>query len=154
MPYYDYTCKQCLDTETRLVAYDDRELSTACECGYMKEYVFPMGFSLQIFEPRHDDGLGCDVSGPRERKQIMKSLGLQEAGDPVGGTRQMDEKHMVKIGAPTGVKYSDMQRMRERGRIDKENTIVHMQNKDGSETSLRHGDTGKDVKKSIKTVTN
>ena len=153
MPRYDYICKQCLDSVTRYVDYEDREESTGCECGGMKEYVFPTGISFQVFEPRHDEGLGCDVSGPRERSQIMKSMGLQEAGDPVGGARPMDGKHMLKIDAPKGVKHSDLQRMREQGQKDKEDAVVHFQNKDGSEKSLRHGDKGKDIKKSIKTVT-
>ena len=112
MPRYDYKCGTCGSGSTEFVRYEDRKKDRKCECGCGNKatYQFPMGAALgvQILEPYYDEALGCDIHGPRHKRQVMKSQGVQEAGDPVGGARNFDKHapHHVKPLPPQGVEYA------------------------------------------------
>lgn len=94
MPFYDYECKRCgTVVKDHQVAMEDRDKPQfTCNCdgtpnGQPMERMFPveaaMGF--QPFEPYYDEGLGFNVHGREERKEIMAALGLQEAGGSEAG---------------------------------------------------------------------
>jgi len=157
MPKYDYVCTECgaVAEFNKPVKDDEYKNNVFCgACGDEEatmEWQWPINANVHVvcWETHHDTGLGCDVSGPNERKQIMKSLNLVEAGDPSGGLRNYDEKCSIGRTAPTGVKHSDNQRRTEQGRIEQENAIAHVQTESGGERVIRHGDQKFDKKKSI-----
>lgn len=108
MPRYDYRCNTCGKTVERSVSYDARAIPYPCDCGGVQEYCFPMSAidGYQPFEPMYVEPLGCDVSGRRELRQILKDQGLQEAGDKVGGARNWDPKaNNIMPQAPRGESY-------------------------------------------------
>jgi hypothetical protein len=167
MAKYDYKCKDCGDITERSksVKSDDYKNSIQCYlCGGEAEWQYPISsFNLVVVGspyvggspaqvkgyPYHDEGLGCDISGPRERNQVMKSLGVTEAGDKVSGARKFEEGNAVGKSELKGVSHSDNQRSHERGRIAKENALIHAQLAGGGEKTMRHGDQKFDKKKSI-----
>lgn len=77
------------------------------------------------FEPHHDEGLGVVVRGRRERKEIMKGMGLVEAGDPVKGSRNLDANAQVGKQPSDGFTYSDLQRVRENERKHRDTASVN-----------------------------
>lgn len=94
MPRYDYKCTGCnsVKEEHRSVDEDHRAPGVCDQCGKVTEFIFPLGgFALWTFEPYYDEALDMDVHSRGEKKQILKSLGLQEAGDKVGGARNFDK---------------------------------------------------------------
>jgi putative FmdB family regulatory protein len=156
MPKYDYICNACKSVKEfwKTVKDDGYKKSVDCpRCGGKEtmEWQYPISSNISVISwtTQHDIGLGCDVSGPRERKQIMDSLGLVEAGDPEGGSRNFKEKGSVGRTAPTGVRHADNQRRTEKGRKEQENTVAFSQTKSGGERAIRHGDQKFDSKKSI-----
>ena len=105
MPTYDYKCIVCDNVTTiRDVLYEHRMTQRLCsECSGTQTYVFPLEAGIVVHESHFDEGLGCDIGGDRERKQVMKALGLEEAGDAVGGARNEEGKG-EGIYAPQGIK--------------------------------------------------
>lgn len=97
----------------------------------------------------YDEGLGCDVSGERERRQIMGSQGVRESGDAVGGARNVLST-AVGRQAPKGVRYSDIQYKADRAEKIRQNTVVAFRNNDGTERTTRHEDNSSDTKKAFK----
>ena len=110
MPRYDYKCCSCGSVSTEFVRYEDRAKDKACKCGSPSKYEFPVGAALgvRVMEPYYDEGLGCDIHGPRHKAQIMRSQGVQEAGDTVHGARNFDKDapHHVKPLPPQGIEYA------------------------------------------------
>ena len=154
MPNYDYKCGMCGDTHEVLVKYEDRFCKRPCiYCAGMCEYVFPYQAlnGYQETEAYFDEGLGVDVNGKREQRQIMQGQGVIEAGDKQGGGREWDKDHInaIKMQKPKGITYSDIQRREEKARIMKENTIVTAMQGDGREVAHRVGDNESDTRKSI-----
>lgn len=157
MPKYDYKCSECGDVSEEIGRIKDDEYKKSKDCDSCggkktKEWQWPLESRVGVicWTGGYDPALGCDVSGPRERSQIMKSLGLIEAGDPVGGARNLDEKKAVGLMKPQGIKHSDNQRAYERGLKAREDALVTTINKDGSERVHRHGDLKFDPKKTLK----
>ena len=151
MPSYDYKCGKCAYIEVHLVGYDSRKHMRLCsQCGSQSEYQFPLraikGF--QPFETYHDEGLGVDISGRRERRQVMNALGLQEAGDSVGGSRNYIGGGQG-IGRPTGKRLSQEQYKQDAARRARDNKTIATVNRDGSETIHRVGDLSTDHRKSV-----
>lgn len=110
MPRWTWKCNQCKHEEDRFVPLREREMAYACEaCGGTTERLFSRESALNFmpFEPYYDEGLGCDVNGRREKRQIMADMGVQEAGDAKGGARNFDTKAPYIIGKsrPRGDKY-------------------------------------------------
>ena len=115
-------------------------------------YQFPVeamrGF--QPFESYHDEGLGVDVHGKRERQQIMAAKGLVEAGDTSGGHRNFDESNAVSALPEQGVRLSDIQRINERAARMKDDQRVSTLDKNGEVTNVyRHGDLPTSTKKAF-----
>ena len=151
MPSYDYKCVVCDHSEAHIAKYDNRKHMRTCSlCGNSSEYQFPLraikGF--QPFETYHDEGLGVDISGRRERRQVMNALGLQEAGDSVGGSRNYIGGGQG-IGRPTGKRLSQEQYKQDAARKARDNKTIATVNRDGSETIHRVGDLSTDYRKSV-----
>jgi len=92
MPRYDVECIEC-GIEVQDIRLNDLDKPAYCSrCGNLSERLFPLTgiLGFQPFEGYWDEALGCDVSGRRERRQIMAAEGLQEAGDKRGGARNFD----------------------------------------------------------------
>lgn len=117
MPAYDYTCVQCRATEERSVLYAERHQQTCTRCGSPMAKQFPIeaARNFTVYETYHDEGLGIDITGPLQKKEALKALGLMETGDPVKGARNWDRKapqHLDRT-APTGRTLADVQRDKE-----------------------------------------
>jgi len=151
MPSYDYKCVACSNTETHFTEYDNRKHVRLCSlCGNSLEYQFPLrairGF--QPFEPYYDEGLGVDISGRRERRQVMNALGVQEAGDAVGGSRNHND-YGGGVRDLAGISLSSEQYKQETARKARDNKTVATVSRDGSETIHRVGDLSTDHRKSV-----
>jgi hypothetical protein len=75
--------------------YEERKFLRECAfCGGNLIYQFPLDAvkGIQFFEPYYDEALDCDILGRQHKQQVLKSMGLQEAGDSVGGARNFDAK--------------------------------------------------------------
>ena len=153
MPRYDYTCPHCGNTETHFVSWETRQEAHPCSvegCAGMAQYQFPVSAikNFQPNEPFYCETLGVDVSGKRELKQIMRAMGLQEAGDPVNGARNFDAQapHKLDKLPPQGRSLSDVQREKEAAA--REPFVVEVENKDGSITPMdaKHLPSASDVK--------
>jgi putative FmdB family regulatory protein len=146
MPNYSYYCKFCDIEHDRIVLYEDREASYECpSCGEDTEYVFPLTRSVWGAMEYHDESLGVDIHGRRHRQQVMRAMGVQEAGDSVGGARNFETAHATGILPPVGSEYSDMQRKEEKARKAQQDKTVTFIDKGGKERSYRHGDMKNDI---------
>ena len=90
MPNYDYYCDGCGMSKEAIRKYEDRLREEPCPCGGSMHYMFPVKMTLWTFEPYHDESLGMDIRSRREKTQILKAIGFQEAGDKRGGARNFD----------------------------------------------------------------
>ena len=142
---FDYTCVDCGKTEERSVMLAEMEAQD-CGCGAPMNRLFPAttanyrsgDFTTAFlpFESYYDESLDCDVNGRREKAQILQSEGLVEAGDAVGGARNLETNphaEMVKPMAPTGRSYSDLQRERAAAETETGFEHVYSQKSDGTE---------------------
>lgn len=121
MPKYDYKCGACghVTEEHRTVTENHRAPGQCSECKEATEFVFPTGgFSLWTFQPGYDEGVDMDIHSRGEKKQILKAMGLQEAGDKVGGARNFDKSgEYVRAQQPlTGRTYDTVMREKEEAR--------------------------------------
>lgn len=93
MPFYDYCCNMCnLQVEERR-EYKDRDAVKKCSsCNGSLVYQFPMSAAKGYvpFEPYYDESLDVDIHGLRHKQQVMKAMGVIEAGDKVHGARNYD----------------------------------------------------------------
>ena len=94
------------------IPVDERHEQSCPDCGSHAVLQIVPGATLVTYQTHYDEGLGMDVSGPREKQQILKALGLQEVGDKVGGARNEDKHAGVQVGRmpATGRTLSDVQR--------------------------------------------
>ena len=154
MPNYEYKCSICSEITAHFEnPYEDRKHMRECSlCNGMAEYQFPLNAALgfQPFESYHDEGLGVDIHGKRERKQVMTALGLQESGDPVGGERRIESGYLGGIGELTGNRLSVEQYKNEAAVKARDNKMIGVINKDGSETLHRMTDLSTDHHKSVR----
>jgi len=101
-------------------------------------YQFPLGAvqGIQIQEPYYCETLDMDITGRREKQQVLKALGLQEAGDAVKGAREFDHKAPVLIDKqpPRGRTLADVQRDKERAA--QHEMIVGIEDKSGRITPV------------------
>ena len=108
---YDYRCGECSRVVVDDRSFETREMPLHCGCGGTMEYQFPLsaikGFTP--FESYYDEALGCDINGPREKAQILKAMGLVEAGDSIKGSRNFDKDapDHIKSRPPKGVTFDD-----------------------------------------------
>jgi len=90
---YDFQCCVCDLVEEQFV--DNTIKAGACsQCSGPTVRLFPVGAArgFQDFQSYYDEGLGCDITGRRQRQFVMKALNVIEAGDRSGGARNFDEK--------------------------------------------------------------
>ena len=115
MPYYDFKCAKCQTVEEHYVRLGNLDKVVCCPlCGDEAIRQFPVSAILgfQPFEAYYDEVLDCDVSGRREKKQILVAEGLVEAGDKQGVARKFD-RHApdhIKPRPPRGRSYAEMKR--------------------------------------------
>jgi len=133
VPNYDYRCSSN-HVSTRFVSWDARERGHQCWCGADAEYQFPVQAArgFQPFEAYYDEGLGFDVTGRRDKKHIMSALGVQEAGDPVHGARDVDmaAPDHIKPRDPIGAKFDGIRE------AEPQPWDVSVEGKDGSSTKV------------------
>lgn len=135
---YDVTCTVCEFSEERLLPKE----GLVCQCGGVmtREYPKEAALGFQPFEAYHDEALGIDVNGRREKKQALREMGLQEAGDPVGGMRKKESYSGAQtLGSDqplTGLRLSDVQR----AKAEKHEPNIGIQKKDGSVSPVRFTD--------------
>ena len=94
---YDFECPTC-GVEERDVPSDMRDLQYYCSCGSELTRRFPLSATFMPFEAHYDEGLGVDITGREHKREEMKILDVQEAGDPVGGARNFDAKAPDHVG--------------------------------------------------------
>jgi|TARA_R100001530_G_scaffold88287_4_gene61504 hypothetical protein len=92
------------------------------------EREFPL-VNIDVFTPYYDEALDCDITGREDKKHKMKILGVEEAGDKVGGARNFDAHapHHVKPLPPRGKQLEargpaqewDIATMDESGKVDR-----------------------------------
>ena len=137
MPNYEYSCGTCGKTVDHYVAYEDRETPWPCDngCSGEQRYTFPVDAALgfQPFEPYHDEALGLDIHGRKEKAQVLRAWGLQEAGDKVGGARNYDTSahaaRMVPL-PPKGVTLAEVQRRTDLDRAAADDFVVGVRGRD------------------------
>ena len=131
MPTYSFYCKYCDLREDHIVALNDINKIIRCRlCGETTKREFPVEAALgyQPFETYHDEALGVDIHGQREKAKILRDRNLIEAGDRVGGAINFDKHapHHIKAQAPKGIFYQGKERIPEKWdveRIDKNGNI-------------------------------
>ena len=140
MPRYEYECPDCQHTEEHWVPFEARKTPRPCECGGFLLWQFPLNFKISGFEPFYHEGLGVDINGPRELKQILKANGMVEAGDKVGGARNEETSvHAQKLDKQPlqGISLSDLQKKRERQKQIGDNMRVGAVTPDGKKIEPR-----------------
>ena len=144
MPTYDFKCRSCETVNTRYgVAYEDRHNLQHCDaCGGACDYVFPTDAAtrVRVVDAYFDEGLGVDVHGEKERKQIMAARGLIEAGDAVGGARNFDAAAPNHVGRQPakGFRFADWQRKNDNPAVrEGANSDLAAVHEDGTVTPFR-----------------
>jgi len=119
---YDYECKKCNKVVELLARFEDRDKS--CEkCGTDMERLFPMGAIKNFipFEEYYDEGLDCDITGWKQKKEVMKALNVIEAGDRKRGARDFEEDN------PTAIKPQSKLRGKKIDDIHRKKDAMHSQ---------------------------
>ena len=129
---YDFECSSCGATSEAFAQFEEREME--CYCGSAMQRIFPVTQSLHHFEPYFDEGLGVDIHSNRQRKDVMRLLGVIESGDKVRGGRNFDEKAITidRIPQLRGMTVGDLQRENERRKEQGDNFMVQIENEDGT----------------------
>lgn len=133
MPTYVFQCPKCHQRHDIILPISRRHVSPACTCGAkMDRCLKAERIVIHSVETYYDEGLGCDIHGERERRQVMAAQGVIEAGDRVGGARNFDKTgtHAGRL-APQGVRFGDVQRTEERARTEEGNWEIATEGKDG-----------------------
>lgn len=136
MPRYDFTCAICGDTrdESVFLADRDKPMFYCHDVAMKREFPLNAVKGFFSFESYHDPALGVDINGPGEKAEILRAMGVHEAGDPVGGARNFEtskEAVILDREPPTGRRLSDHQRDVEQGMKEKANFMVQTEGKDG-----------------------
>ena len=132
---YDYECAEChaVEEHTILPAERNSYAPTCRACGGATRRLFPTGAQINVFESYHSEALGIDITGPQQKAEALKAMGLIESGDAVKGARNDDTEnpHRVVGQAPKGVGLSDWQRAQERRQQIGDNFIAESVDKNG-----------------------
>lgn len=131
MPLFDFECSVCGHAEERSIAIADFDKPQECsKCGQspMKRQ-FPVQAALGFipFKPYYNEALDVDIHGFRERTQIYNALGLVEAGDPVGGARNIETAKCAVVMGPqpeSGKTLADYQRAQDARREALESAVI------------------------------
>ncbi len=129
---YDFECEGCGRVSSDFATLDDKR--RLCVCGQTMKRLFPLSASYQPFKPYFDEALGVDITGARQKSQVMKLMGVLEAGDKKGGARDFDEDASVVIDdspEPIGRTVDDFLHSEDARRDDKEKFAYSV---DGSDT--------------------
>lgn len=133
---YDYECTACGSTAEHRIGVEQRDtFAPKClACGSDTRRLFPIGAQIQTFESYHSEALGIDITGPQQKAEALKAMGLVEAGDPVKGSRNDDTDHPHRITAqpPKGIGLSDWQEAQEKRRAIADNFVAETVDKDGN----------------------
>lgn len=104
------------------------------------QYQFPLSQNWWGPIEYHDEGLGVDIHGRRERQEAMKAMGVVEAGDPKGGARNVSDELQIGIEKPTGYTLSDYQREQDLARRARDRKVISVVDEDGTRRSARYED--------------
>mgnify|MGYP003633404480 FL=1 len=130
MPLYDY---ECLNDECKHVEKDisvpHKEKAYLCpKRKKQMERLFPVEAvnGIRSFESYYDPALDMDITGPKQRADAIRALGLVEKGDMNKGARNWDSSapSVMDVEAPKGRTLNDLQREQEGRQKIKESFIV------------------------------
>jgi len=129
MPFYDYVCNNCNNKVELRCLYEERLVNKSCDCGGNLLYQFPMSAAQGYvpFEPYYDESLNIDIHGLRHKQQVMKALGVIEAGDKVHGARNYDDKspnNIKPIAKLSGRSLDDYRREEDIRQQERANFVV------------------------------
>ena len=108
MPFYVQLCLVCGNEFEVMCSIAERDQPTFClGCKALTKRI-PSAPRLDIFQPYHDEALGCDISSRTEKRAVMRELGVVEAGDRVHGAINFDKHapHHVKPLPLQGVQHA------------------------------------------------
>lgn len=129
MAKYDFECEKCGKVETHSMAWEESQFPRKCSCGGTAHKLFPVeaAYGIKIQEPYYDEALGVDISGKREKQQILKAMGYQETGDKVHGARDFDKHASIHIKPlpPRGITLSDVQKGKEAAKRRRESLRLY-----------------------------
>lgn len=114
MPLYSYECSACGTVHDLMREMKFRGATVMCKvCGAWCKRIVER-CNVVTFQPYYDEGLGSDVYSLRDKRALMKLRGVEEAGDPVHGARDVDwkaphlaDKQPVKGVRPRVAKNAD-----------------------------------------------
>ena len=115
MPKYDHQCSRCgamYELAVMLADLDNAQISPCCGATMDRHFPQEAVFGIQMQDAYYDPSLGVDIHGRKEKREILKAMGLRETGDKVKGARDFDKHapHHIKPEPPRGITLSDMQR--------------------------------------------
>jgi len=130
MPFYDYCCDTCdVQIEERRL-YEERNTIKKCfSCEGNLIYKFPISAAQGYvpFEPYYDESLNVDIHGIRHKQEVMKAMGVIEAGDKVHGARNYDDtcaENVKPIEKLSGRTLDDYRREEDVRQKERDNFVI------------------------------
>lgn len=77
MPNYTYRCFKCQRSWEQVHVISDRKSEKCPACGVEAQIIITASSYPVVYE-YYDDGLGVQVTGTKQRRQIMKNLNLED----------------------------------------------------------------------------
>lgn len=81
MPTYDYQCHQCHHEFEAYNYLDDRRFQQCENCGGACEIIFKSVAAAHTFEPYFDVALGRRIESAKDKRRVLKEMGLTNVGD-------------------------------------------------------------------------
>lgn len=136
MPTYYFACAPCEKSYEVVLRVADRKDPQYCsKCEQLLDRR-PEPFRARTFEPYYDEALGCDVHTEEEKQQILRENGWVEAGDTVGGSRNIETSANATLldkQPLAGIPYKGV-------RTPDEDFNVVVESESGVERTVRLGD--------------
>jgi putative FmdB family regulatory protein len=80
MPLYEYYCGLCKENYDVVRSIDLRGSAECPNCSRMGSKIVSHPKIIDcVLEPTFDEGLGTMIKGPKHRREVMRSKGLEEA---------------------------------------------------------------------------
>lgn len=77
MPVYRYRCDYC-NLEWEAFRSIEKRVEAICDCGKLAKIII-QGISRPVIYEGYNEGLGAYVTGPKQKKEIMRRKNLEEA---------------------------------------------------------------------------
>lgn len=79
MPLYDYFCGECESQFEAHASVKNRNRVRCKKCRKQAELVISCTSKPQFME-YYSENLGCQITGPAQKRRIMKAKGVEEKG--------------------------------------------------------------------------